>query len=113
VLGVALGLARSLGRLVEGLNASNDLEKQKPFSPAVERLVTCIVISLIALIMIALLAFSLKYGATPPLQDISHAILSIVGFLLALVFAFFFALLMLFVAFNFLFSYLLPFCFEW
>jgi hypothetical protein len=83
-------LARSLWRLVEGLNASRDPEKQKPFSPAVERPVTYVFISLIGLIMIALLVFSLSMGPPPPLQDISHAILSIVGFLLALVFAFFF-----------------------
>lgn len=95
-------LARSLWRLVEGLNASHDPEKQKPFSPAVERLVTYVVISLVGLIMIALQIFSLSMGPPPPLQDISHAIRSIVGFLLALVFAFFFALLMLFLAFNFL-----------
>ena len=52
--------------------------------------------------MIALLVFSLSMGPPPPLQDISQVILSIVGFLMALVFAFFFALLMLFLAFNFL-----------
>lgn len=83
-------LARSLWRLVEGLNASHDPEKQKPFSPAVERLVTYVVISLIGLIMIALLVFSLSMGPPPPLQDISpkhRGLLAGTGFCFFLCFA--------------------------